>query len=310
MAAGSSDNPILAALGSGELVRVCAPMVRYSKLAFRRLVRRHGVDVAYTPMIISDCFVRSATARDVEFTTMPEDRPLVVQFAANNAEDFAAAVQYVAPYADGVDLNCGCPQRWAMAEGYGSHLLRHPEHVADMVSTATRRVPSVPVSVKIRISDNLQETVEFARRAEHAGAAWVTVHGRTPKQRSQPVNIEAIRVVREALHVPVIANGDVNSIADAAHIRERTGVHGVMSARGLLANPALYDEHATLKGIVKEWVELALETGTPFPCFHHHLMFMLENAFSRSDRRDFNTLSSTAAVIDFLIARGVLEGEP
>ena len=77
-------------------------MVRYSKLAFRLLVMNHAVDIVYTPMIISDCFVRSQRSRDVELTTHPKDRPLVVQFAAHNAEDFAAAAAYVAPYADGV----------------------------------------------------------------------------------------------------------------------------------------------------------------------------------------------------------------
>lgn len=119
------SNPILQLFATKPLVTVCAPMVRYSKLAFRTLVRRHGVDVAFTPMIIADCFVRSRAARDVEFTTHAQDRPLVVQFAANDAEVFSAAVEYVAPHADGVDLNCGCPQRWAMSEGLGSQLLRH-----------------------------------------------------------------------------------------------------------------------------------------------------------------------------------------
>lgn len=256
-------------------------MVRYSKLAFRLLVRHYGADIAYTPMIISDCFVRSKAARDIEFTTNAKDRPLVVQFAAHNTEDFAAAVEYVAPFTDGVDLNCGCPQRWAMSEGYGSRLLRQPEKIEDMVKTATRRT-SVPVSIKIRISDDIKETVELARRAEHAGAAWLTVHGRTPRERCQPVNYAAIATVKDALSIPVLANGDINSVADARRVCESTGVNGVMSARGLLANPGLFDETACLTDIVRKWVELSLATGTTFACFHHHLMFMLEGAHSRS----------------------------
>src|SRR4051812_8835344 len=95
-----ADNPIIAMFEDKKFMRISAPMVRYSKLAFRTLVRRHGMDVAYTPMIVSDCFVRSQAARDVEFTTHGEDRPLVVQFAANNAADFALAAEYVAPFAD------------------------------------------------------------------------------------------------------------------------------------------------------------------------------------------------------------------
>ena len=66
-----------------DFVKICAPMVRYSKLSFRRLVRKYGCDVAFTPMILADTFMASSKARDVEFTTGPSDRPLVVQFAAN-----------------------------------------------------------------------------------------------------------------------------------------------------------------------------------------------------------------------------------
>jgi tRNA-dihydrouridine synthase 4 len=286
------DNVVLAMLQEKRMVRISAPMVRYSKLAFRMLVRNHGVDVAYTPMIISDCFVRSQAARDVEFTTNEKDRPLVVQFAAHNAEDFAAATEYVSPYADGVDLNCGCPQRWAMSEGYGSHLLKHPERIADMVATARRRT-TIPVSVKIRIATDIPMTVELARRAERAGAAWITVHGRTPQQRCQPVDYDAIKAVKDALAIPVVANGDIMTLVDAEAVYARTGVNGVMSARGLLSNPALFDVNASVRGIAAEWVELALSSGTPFPCFHHHLMYMLEGVMSRS--------GSSLSVHDWLI---------
>ncbi|CAN0367518.1 unnamed protein product [Lampetra fluviatilis] len=100
-------------LQSGRMVRVSAPMVRYSKLAFRSLVRRYGCDLCFTPMILADAFARSLRARDSEFTTNAADRPLIVQFAANDPYDLAAASLAVTPYADGVDLNCGCPQRTA-----------------------------------------------------------------------------------------------------------------------------------------------------------------------------------------------------
>ena len=140
----------------GAVVRMCAPMVRYSKLPFRKLVRRYGTQVAFTPMIVSESFVQSQKSRDVEFTTDPlDDRPLVAQFAANNVEDFSRASQLVSPFVDAVDLNCGCPQRWAIEEGYGSYLITRPELVCDMVRGA-KRVAGIPVSIKIRIHDDLR----------------------------------------------------------------------------------------------------------------------------------------------------------
>jgi tRNA-dihydrouridine synthase 4 len=127
-----------------------------------------------------------------------DDRPLIVQFAATNSADFSRAAELVAPFADGIDLNCGCPQRWALADGYGAALTKKPELVADMVHGA-RRQTSLPVSIKIRIHGDLRETVELCRRAESAGCGWITIHGRTTKQRAEPCNFDAIKIVSSSI---------------------------------------------------------------------------------------------------------------
>lgn len=103
---------------------IAAPMVRYSNLPFRLLVRKYNCRVAYSSMIIAESFVHSTRARNHEFHTNSQDRPLIVQFASNKAEEFAKATEIVRNYSDGVDLNCGCPQRWAMQENFGSALLK------------------------------------------------------------------------------------------------------------------------------------------------------------------------------------------
>eukprot|EP01119_Soliformovum_irregulare_P017521 TRINITY_DN5227_c0_g1_i3.p1 TRINITY_DN5227_c0_g1~~TRINITY_DN5227_c0_g1_i3.p1 ORF type:complete len:140 (-),score=38.79 TRINITY_DN5227_c0_g1_i3:82-501(-) len=102
-------------------------------------------------MIISKDFNASQFARDAEFTTNKEDRPLIVQFAANDAFELASASEKVIKYCDGIDINCGCPQRWVMSEGYGSALLNHPELIADMVRQTKMITNGIPVSIKIRI---------------------------------------------------------------------------------------------------------------------------------------------------------------
>lgn len=134
-----------------EFLRVSAPMVRY-KLEFRRLVRLNGVQLAFTPMMISDSINNSEKARQNEFTTGPDDQPLVAQFAAKDAMEFVTSAQLIYPYVDGIDLNCGCPQSWAMAKGYGCGLLRHPELVREVVQQVRRTLPSdFSVSVKMRL---------------------------------------------------------------------------------------------------------------------------------------------------------------
>ncbi|KAF6301634.1 dihydrouridine synthase 4 like [Rhinolophus ferrumequinum] len=288
---------------SGKLIKVCAPMVRYSKLAFRTLVRKYSCDLCYTPMIVAADFVRSIKARDSEFTTNQGDCPLIVQFAANDARLLSDAARIVCPYANGIDINCGCPQRWAMAEGYGACLINKPEVVQDMVKQVRNQVenPRFSVSIKIRIHDDLTRTVDLCRKAEATGVSWITVHGRTVEERHQPVHSEAIKIIKENMSIPVIANGDIRSLKEAENVWHITGTDGVMVARGLLANPAMFAgyEETPLK-CLWDWVDIALELGTPYTCFHQHLMYMMEKITSKQEKKVFNALSSTSAVLDYL----------
>jgi len=278
-------------------------MVRYSKLAFRLLVRLYGCDIAFSPMIMADSFYKSQKARDNEFTTNDLDRPLVVQFAANRVEHFAGSAEMVAPFSNGVDLNCGCPQRWAAQEGIGACLINNPEFVSDVVKQTRARVsdPDFSVSVKIRIHKDLERTVDLCRKIEAAGASFITVHGRTRDQRGEPVNLAAIREIKQSVNIPVVANGDAKSMEDVKSISEATGSDGVMAARGMLENPAMFAGYdLTPAECIRDWVRLSLTTGTPFTCFHHHLIYMCEKSLSRAERRVFNSLSSTAAVLDYI----------
>lgn len=297
-----SEN-IMELFNRGRPVRVCAPMVRYSKLAFRCLVRKYDCDVCFTPMIIAADFMRSAKARDSEFTTNKTDRPLIVQFAAKDAQTLADAACVVSPFSDGVDLNCGCPQRWAVSEGYGACLINKPELVKDMVRHVRNQIdnPNYAVSIKIRIHKDIRKTVDLCQKVEAAGVSWITVHGRTADERHQSVHYDAIKTIKDNLSIPVIANGDIKSMQDVEAIYELTGVDGVMAARGLLTNPAMFAGYEeTPLQCVWDWVDIAVEHGTPFTCFHHHLIYMLERITSQPERRVFNNLSSTSAVIDFL----------
>ncbi|XP_067362677.1 B-cell receptor-associated protein 29-like isoform X2 [Channa argus] len=216
----------------GKVLKICAPMVRYSKLAFRSLVRKYNCDICFTPMIVAADFMRSVKARDSEFTTNECDRPLIVQFAAHDAQTLADAACVVAPFSDGVDLNCGCPQRWAMSAGYGACLINKPELVKDMVRHVRNQVDNqnYTVSIKIRIHKDLKRTVDLCQKAESAGVSWITVHGRTMEERHQPVHYDAIKTIKDSVSVPVIANGDIKYLRDVESIHQLTGVDGYLSS--------------------------------------------------------------------------------
>ena len=283
-------------------VRICAPMVRYSKLPFRMLVRLYDCDIAYTPMIMADSFSSSKNARDSEFTTNSEDRPLIVQFAANKVDDFVRSSMLVSNYCDGVGLNCGCPQRWAQQEGIGACLINKPNFVSDLVKqTRNQCRDDLTVSIKIRLHTEIERTIDLCRQAESAGVKFLTVHGRRKDQRSDPVNLDAIKAIKQSLNIPVVANGDICTLDDVTRVKSLTGVDGVMAARGILENPAMYSGALTTPAsCVADWIHIAMDVGTPFTTFHHHLIYMLEKSLSRSERKYFNTLTSTASVIDLL----------
>lgn len=145
-------------------------------------------------------------------------------------------------------------------------------------------------------------TYEFVKRAESVGVDFLTVHGRTRLQKStEPVNFEGIKLVKESINAPVIANGSIFSLKDADEMYEKTGVDGVMSARGLLQNPALFAGYETTPWeCIEDYVKLAIGYGTNSFIFHHHLMFMFEDIMSNAERKTFNTLSSIPAILDHL----------
>ncbi|KAG0372825.1 tRNA-dihydrouridine(20a/20b) synthase [NAD(P)+]-like protein [Mortierella sp. AD032] len=252
-------------------------------------------------MILADVFSSSNYARECEFSTNFLDDPVVIQFAASNGHDLANAAQLAAPYVSAIDINCGCPQKWAINEKIGSHLMSDPETVRDMIRQVKGRV-DVPCSIKIRIHKDLRETEEFVKRALSVGVDFITVHGRTRRQKStEPVSLEGMKLVKEISTVPVLANGDVFSMEDANHIVAATGVDGTMSARGILENPALFaGDTVTPWECIEDYIDLALSYGTNAFIFHHHLMYMLEKSMSNAERRTFNSLTTIPAILDCL----------
>ncbi|XP_034461223.1 B-cell receptor-associated protein 29-like isoform X2 [Hippoglossus hippoglossus] len=224
----NGNSSIMDMFEKGKVLKICAPMVRYSKLAFRSLVRKYDCDICFTPMIVAADFIRSVKARDSEFTTNERDRPLIVQFAAHDAQTLTDAACVVAPFSDGVDLNCGCPQRWAMSAGYGACLINKPELVKDMVRHVRNQVenPNYTTSIKIRIHKDLRRTVDLCQKAESAGVSWITVHGRTAEERHQAVHYDAIKTIKDSISVPVIANGDIKYLRDVESTHQLTGVDG------------------------------------------------------------------------------------
>eukprot|EP01091_Cochliopodium_minus_P005296 TRINITY_DN1524_c0_g1_i1.p1 TRINITY_DN1524_c0_g1~~TRINITY_DN1524_c0_g1_i1.p1 ORF type:complete len:191 (-),score=42.23 TRINITY_DN1524_c0_g1_i1:34-606(-) len=170
----SSKNRLLEMFENKKFIKCVAPMVRYSKQPFRLFCRKWGCDVAYTPMIVAEDFVLSKKSRDNEFTTNDEDRPLIVQFAAKDPSVLANASIYVSKHCEAIDINCGCPQKWVMKDGYGSALLEDPELIRNMVNES-RNASGIPCSIKIRVDKDMKKTIDLVKKVEKAGVSFIGV---------------------------------------------------------------------------------------------------------------------------------------
>lgn len=231
----------------GQPKFIVAPMVDNSELPFRMLCRKYGAQAAYTPMLHSRIFTETEKYRSQEFTTCREDRPLFVQFCANDPDILLEAARRVEPYCDYVDINLGCPQRIARRGNYGAFLMDNLPLVKSMVEKLANNL-SVPVSCKIRLFPNLEDTISYAKMLEDAGCALLAVHGRTRDEKDGKkfrANWSAIKAVRDVMRIPVLANGNIRYMEDVQSCLEETQVEGVLSAESLLENPALFAGYRT-----------------------------------------------------------------
>jgi tRNA-dihydrouridine synthase B len=244
-------------LGSGALL---APMDAITDLPFRTICEEHGAALTYTEFLSAQAMTRGAEKATRRLWASLCGRRFAVQVFGREPEVMAEAARMAADIgATIVDINMGCPARKVTAGLCGAALMREPDLAARIV-TAVRAAlpPAIPVTVKQRAGWDEQSlnAAAFAIRMVEAGAALVTVHGRTRAQGfSRTVRMEPIAEVRAALprHIPVVGNGDVRSVADYLAMKHRTGCDAVMIGRAARGNPWLFGQ------------VLAVEHGQPLP---------------------------------------------
>ena len=227
---------------------VVAPMAGMTDTAFRRLVKRHGgCGLVVTEMVSSEGLVRGIdrTLEYAEYTE--EERPVSIQIFGGDPEKMAAAAQIVEGMgADIVDINMGCPVPKIAKHNAGCSLMREPEHAATVV-TAMAKAVSIPVTVKMRAgwNDSARNAPELARMVQDAGAAAVTIHGRTAAQSYTGfADWELVARVAEQLTIPVLGSGDC--VEPEQIVDRMSSVSGVLVGRGVLRNPWILAQAADL----------------------------------------------------------------
>lgn len=220
-----------------------APMAGVADRAFRELCKSYGA--AYTVCEMASAKGISLGDRksaELLFISSPE-RPAGSQIFGNSPETMAKAAEKALEYEpDFIDINMGCPAPKVASSGGGALLMKSPVLAAEIVE-AVAKVSTVPVTVKMRAGwdESDLNAVELAKRCEQSGAAAITVHGRTKVQMyAPPVNTDIISLVKEAVSVPVIGNGDITDGKSAAEMLEKTGCDSVTVGRGALGRPWVF----------------------------------------------------------------------
>lgn len=238
---------------------ILAPMVRVGRLPLRLMALRHGADIVYTEEIIDWKLLKTYRQENqvlgtidyidkydgnVVFRTCALERgQVVLQLGTANAERALKIAKIMENDVAGIDINMGCPKEFSIKGGMGVALLADKERAKGILKTLVDNV-KIPVTCKIRLLNDLDETIALVREFEALGIAAIAVHGRKKAERPQhPVNTDAIRRIAESVTIPVIANGgsrDMEKLTDIVKFKKSCGASSVMVARAAQWNVTVF----------------------------------------------------------------------
>lgn len=214
-----------------------APLAGISDVVFRGQIRKYSKTcLMTTEMISSEMLCNNPNPTIIKFEDF--EHPLAFQLVGHKIDKMVQAAKIIAPFADMIDINCGCPVKKVVVSGDGSAMMKTPELACDILQ-AIKEETKLPVSAKFRLgwSQSEENYIDFAKALEKAGADFVTLHARTRSQMYQgSADWNKIKLLKQEVSIPVFANGDIKTIQDATTCLNLTKADGVSIGRGIMGD--------------------------------------------------------------------------
>jgi len=236
-------------------IYVLAPLAGFTDLPLRSVVKKFGADLTVSEMLSSNALAHGSKKTLHMLEKSPNEDPYSVQISASEVDMARRAVEVLNEHdgIDVIDLNCGCPVPKVVGHGSGSSLLLNLPLMGDIIRTIKDTSNKNLTSVKIRLGFEEKNHIEIAKMVEDSGADFLAVHGRTRAGKfKSAVDYDAIAEIKNAVNIPVIANGDIDSYDKAKWVLEHTGSDGVMIGRGAVGAPWIFHQLRTGEEYIDE----------------------------------------------------------